>query len=176
MALADCIGKPQMISYRNESFFSPSPSLVCDWLGPHTEVFPQPALLFNSFGAPDTLFTLPPLWSSAYCLNQCFSSAALRHGDQLRLSLSLVKTKTTAPNMEEGNEITRPQAEPGLGRHGNWFLVILLGSRWGQGWWRVQNTFTINFLELRTSSHVTVLKLSGFYWKRGNISISLTEK
>lgn len=164
MALADCIGKPQMISYRNESF--PPLFLPCLQLIRASHRVISTSLLRALIHSEHLTRSLRPLWSSAYCLDRCFfPSAASRRRDQPWLARrpSQNNSQITKHGRGEWDYWSRGCAwnGPTADSEGDRFPF----RTWLKAvWWR-QSTFAINSWERRTPGHVTVLKLSGLYWK-----------
>lgn len=151
-----------MISYRNESF-PPSPSLVCNWLGPHTELFPHPCSLLLFIGSTWRVRSglsdpLPIVWTGV------FPSAASRRRAHPRLTRRPGQNNSQSSKHGRGEWDYRSRGcawNGPLRTEGDRFPF----RTWLKAvWWR-ESTFAINSWERRTPGHVPVLKLSGLYWK-----------
>lgn len=172
MALADCIGKPQMISYRNESF--PPLSLPCLRLIRASHRVISTSLLHALIHSEHLTRLLRPLWSSAYCLDWCFF-------------LGCVTQQRSAAAHSQARSKQKPE-------HQTWKRMRLLEQRLRLKWATADSGWQVSFQDLIEGCMMEAKHIHDKFLRaedsgpcysakavrplleRGNISISLTEK
>lgn len=173
MALADCIGKPQMISYRNESF--PPLSLPCLQLIRASHRVISTSLLRALIHSEHLTCLLRPRWSSAYCLDRCFS-------------LSRVAPQRSAAAHSQARSKQKPEHQTWKRRMRLLEQRLRLKRATVDSGWQVSFQDLIEgcmmeakhirdkFLRAEDSRPCYSAKAVRPLLERGNISISLTEK